>query len=111
MVRWNAEIAQPQHRLHAHRADGWIMGFRPKSVLFVICPTLLVPAPKSIVFCTFGQTMVQKHGPSLSRESALKDLQVLCGQMIQYDANNFPNREPLAENPIHPWVHCSSEWQ
>src|SRR5215467_12287809 len=56
-------------------------------------PTPLAPAPKSIVFCTFGQTMVQKHGPTLSRKSDLKGLQVLCGQTF-VQKRPFQGEEP-----------------
>jgi hypothetical protein len=31
----------------------------------------------------------------------------VAGMNRHFSADNFPNREPLAENPIHPWVHCS----
>lgn len=29
----------------------------------------------------------------------------MAGMNRHYNADNFPNREPLDENPIHPWVH------
>ena len=68
-------------------AGSWV--FDRNRFSSVTCPTPLAPAPKSTVFCTFGQTMVQKHGPTLSRKSDLKDLQVLCGQtMVQNGPND-----------------------
>src|SRR5215471_10529537 len=80
MVPRNTEIAQPQRAPHARLAAAGSWVFDRTRFSSVTWPTPLAPAPKSIVFRTFGQTMVQTHGPTLSRKSDRKELQVLCGQ-------------------------------
>jgi hypothetical protein len=37
----------------------------------------------------------------------LQSYDPMAGMNRHYNADNFPNREPLDDNPLHPWVHPS----
>jgi hypothetical protein len=85
---------------------------RLKAQLEPMLDTILVGLVRYSEAETTGYNLIQFLFTKRACFEKEKELRILlqcydpvAGWNRHYNAQNLPNREPLAENPLHPWVH------